>query len=195
MTWPIHFRAGKAELDFAGNVYLRCRVDTQTGMIDRGSKAGIAMTDFTPFQSLLGGALIGLSAVLLMAFHGRIAGMTGILTGDIPLLSPQWRWRVAFLAGAIVALLIQLAGKPMEFSVPVPTSALVGGFLVGIDKQLVGGAAVSGIGWGIAGFCPGGAIPALGLGHSATLVFIAAVIAGIVMARFARARLAQPAAA
>ncbi len=34
------------------------------------------MTAFTPFQSLLGGGLIGLSAVLLMALHGRIAGMT-----------------------------------------------------------------------------------------------------------------------
>ncbi|RUX94037.1 MULTISPECIES: DUF6691 family protein [unclassified Mesorhizobium] len=64
-----------------------------------------------------------------------------------------------------------------------------------IDTELVGGAAVFGIGWGIAGFCPGGAIPALGLGYSATAIFIAAVIAGIVVARFARARLAQPAAA
>ena len=64
-----------------------------------------------------------------------------------------------------------------------------------IDSQLVGGAAVFGIGWGIAGFCPGGAIPALGLGYSATPVFVAAVIAGIVVARFARAWLVQPAAA
>ena len=64
-----------------------------------------------------------------------------------------------------------------------------------IDTELVGGAAVFGIGWGIAGFCPGGAIPALGLGYSATAIFVAAVIAGILVARFARARLAQPAAA
>ena len=62
-----------------------------------------------------------------------------------------------------------------------------------IDKELIGGAAIFGIGWGIAGFCPGAAIPALGLGHSATPVFVAAVIAGIVVARFARARLVQPA--
>jgi uncharacterized protein len=64
-----------------------------------------------------------------------------------------------------------------------------------IDRQLVGGAAVFGVGWGIGGFCPGGAIPALGLGYSATPVFIAAVIAGIVVARFARARLTRPATA
>ena len=43
------------------------------------------MTEFTPALSLLGGTLIGLSAVLLMAFHGRIAGMTGILAGILPL--------------------------------------------------------------------------------------------------------------
>jgi uncharacterized membrane protein YedE/YeeE len=64
-----------------------------------------------------------------------------------------------------------------------------------IDAELAGGAAVFGIGWGIAGFCPGGAIPALGLGSSATAIFGTAVIAGIVVARFARSRLAQPAAA
>jgi uncharacterized protein len=58
-----------------------------------------------------------------------------------------------------------------------------------IDRQLVGGSAVFGVGWGIAGFCPGGAIPALGLGHSGTLVFLAAMIAGIVVARVLRTRL------
>ena len=64
-----------------------------------------------------------------------------------------------------------------------------------IDVELVGGAALFGIGWGIAGFCPGGAIPALGLGYSATPIFVAAVIGGIIVARFARARLLRPAAA
>ena len=99
------------------------------------------MTDFTPFQSLIGGALIGLSAVLLMALHGRIAGMTGILTGIIPPLSTDWPWRLAFLAGAIAApLLLALAGKDIPFSVPVPTAALVvGGFLVGIGVHFGGG--------------------------------------------------------
>ncbi|WP_434722397.1 YeeE/YedE family protein [Mesorhizobium sp. RIZ17] len=99
------------------------------------------MTDFTPLQSLLGGALIGLSAVLLMALHGRIAGMTGILTGVIPPLSADWQWRAMFLAGAIAApLLLALAGKQIPFSVPVPTTALVvGGFLVGIGVHFGGG--------------------------------------------------------
>ncbi|MER8575699.1 YeeE/YedE family protein [Mesorhizobium sp. M1338] len=99
------------------------------------------MTDFTPFQSLLGGALIGLSAALLMAFHGRIAGMTGILTGIIPPLSSEWRWRAAFLVGAVAApLAYQAVGGHIAFSVPVPTLALiVGGLLVGIGVHFGAG--------------------------------------------------------
>lgn len=99
------------------------------------------MTDFTPFQSLLGGALIGLAAVLLMAFHGRIAGMTGILTGVIPPLSSGWQWRVAFLAGSIVSpLLFQLFAGTLAFDVPVRTPALIlGGFIVGIGVHFGSG--------------------------------------------------------
>ena len=64
-----------------------------------------------------------------------------------------------------------------------------------IDRELIAGAALFGVGWGIAGFCPGGAIPALGLGHSETPIFLAAMIAGIVIARAARILLPRPAAA
>jgi uncharacterized membrane protein YedE/YeeE len=64
-----------------------------------------------------------------------------------------------------------------------------------IDRELVGGAALFGIGWGIAGFCPGGAIPALGLGHPETPIFVAAMVAGIVIARAIRILLPRPAAA
>lgn len=64
-----------------------------------------------------------------------------------------------------------------------------------IDAELVGGSAVFGIGWGISGFCPGGAVPALGLGHAETPIFIAAMMAGIVVARALKARTAQVATA
>ena len=57
-----------------------------------------------------------------------------------------------------------------------------------IDRPLVAGSAVFGVGWGIAGFCPGGAVPVLGLGYAETAIFIAAMAAGIVGARFARTR-------
>jgi uncharacterized membrane protein YedE/YeeE len=99
------------------------------------------MTDFTPLQSLFGGALIGLSAVLLMALHGRIAGMTGILSGVIPPLAPDWLWRAAFLAGAILAPLAYLAlGGSIAFNVPVSTGALVvGGLIVGVGVNFGNG--------------------------------------------------------
>lgn len=62
------------------------------------------MTEFTPVASLLGGALIGLSAVMLMAWEGRIAGISGIAGRLLPpyrdnaLLS-----RLGFVVGLIVA--------------------------------------------------------------------------------------------
>ena len=52
-----------------------------------------------------------------------------------------------------------------------------------IDLPLVVGSATFGIGWGIAGFCPGGALPALGTGRWEVFVFVGAVIAGILIAR------------
>ncbi|QDB99439.1 YeeE/YedE thiosulfate transporter family protein [Mesorhizobium sp. 8] len=99
------------------------------------------MTDFTPWQSLFGGALIGFAAVLLMAFNGRIAGMTGILSGLIPPLAADWPWRAAFLAGAIVAPFVYMAvGGSFSFDVPVsPGALIVGGFLVGIGVHFGGG--------------------------------------------------------
>jgi uncharacterized membrane protein YedE/YeeE len=52
-----------------------------------------------------------------------------------------------------------------------------------IDVKLVGGSALFGIGWGISGFCPGGAIPALGFAPWPTALFLIAMGAGIVIAR------------
>lgn len=59
-----------------------------------------------------------------------------------------------------------------------------------IDVPLVAGSAVFGIGWGITGFCPGGAIPALGLGHGSAWLFVGAMMGGIALARLARHTLA-----
>jgi uncharacterized membrane protein YedE/YeeE len=53
-----------------------------------------------------------------------------------------------------------------------------------IDTRLVAGSAVFGIGWGIAGFCPGGALPAVGTGDARVLMFVGALVVGIFAARF-----------
>lgn len=57
-----------------------------------------------------------------------------------------------------------------------------------IDARLIGGAAVFGIGWGIAGFCPGGALPALGTGRGDVALFVTALLAGILATRAVLAR-------
>jgi uncharacterized membrane protein YedE/YeeE len=80
------------------------------------------------------------------------------------------------------ALLRRLAGRPMfETRFQFPT-------LKTIDAPLVLGSAVFGMGWGIAGFCPGGAIPALGTGNANAAIFVLSMIAGLLLARGLRAR-------
>ena len=137
------------------------------------------MTEFTPLASALGGALIGLSAVLLMALHGRIAGITGILSGIVLPLNPDWQWRAAFLAGAILAPLIYLlAGNPIPFAVPVSTGmVLFGGFLVGIGVTF-GNGCPSGHGiCGIARLSP--------RSITAVTVFMAAAVVTVFIVRHA----------
>lgn len=64
-----------------------------------------------------------------------------------------------------------------------------------LDMPLVAGSAIFGIGWGITGFCPGGAIPALGLGHGEAWLFVGSMIGGIALARLARQTMATRATA
>ncbi|MFK7859517.1 MAG: YeeE/YedE family protein [Granulosicoccus sp.] len=61
------------------------------------------VTEFTPFASLIGGVLIGLSALLVLLLFGRIAGISGITTGAFLTPSKDWLWRVAFLSGLVLA--------------------------------------------------------------------------------------------
>ncbi len=63
-----------------------------------------------------------------------------------------------------------------------------------IDRQLVLGSALFGVGWGIAGFCPGAAIPALGTGRWEVALFLVAVFGGFVLRRIATTRFMEKAA-
>lgn len=137
------------------------------------------MTEFTPWLSLLGGSLIGLAAVLLMASHGRIAGMTGILSGLVPPLSHDWGWRAAFLAGAIgaPALIIAFGGpSAVPFESPVPGPWLIlGGLIVGVGVYF-GSGCTSGHGvCGMARLSP--------RSIAATLVFMASTAATVFVVR------------
>lgn len=60
-----------------------------------------------------------------------------------------------------------------------------------LDTPLIVGSAVFGIGWGISGFCPGGAIPALGLGEASAWAFVGSMLIGIFAARTIRIALEQ----
>ena len=53
-----------------------------------------------------------------------------------------------------------------------------------IDRRIILGPAIFGVGWGLTGFCPGPALTALGFGSKAALLFVAAMLAGMVLARW-----------
>lgn len=93
-------------------------------------------TEFTPLISFAGGVLIGLSAVLLMFFQGRIMGATGILSGLVTGGVPGDKsWRAAMVVGMIAGPLVVLVLTGQMPAVEVPVSLpmiLIGGFIVGI---------------------------------------------------------------
>ncbi len=94
------------------------------------------VTEFTPWASLFGGVLIGLSAVLLMLVAGRIMGATGVLAGLMaPASQDDIAWRSALLLGMITAPAVYwlATGGMPEITVPVSTPMLlIGGFIVGV---------------------------------------------------------------
>jgi uncharacterized protein len=100
------------------------------------------MANFTPVSAAIGGALIGLSAVLLMLFNGRIAGITGIAAGIFDPLSSDRTWRATFIVGLIAAPLSALL---LGFRLPIPemptsyVTITVAGLLVGFGTRLSNG--------------------------------------------------------
>lgn len=97
--------------------------------------------NFTPLTSLLGGALIGLSASLLLLFQGRVAGISGILGGVLNPTPGDVGWRAAFLAGlastgAALGLLFPAAVTPSPRSLLQLAAA---GLLVGFGVRLGNG--------------------------------------------------------
>jgi len=100
------------------------------------------MANFTPISAAIGGALIGLSAVLLMLLNGRIAGITGIAAGILDPLSSDRGWRATFVVGLIAApLSAVLLGHSLPI-VQMPASYVtiaVAGLLVGFGTRLSNG--------------------------------------------------------
>ncbi|MGM0569148.1 YeeE/YedE family protein [Marinobacter sp.] len=97
----------------------------------------IAWESFTPWSALFGGLVIGLAAALFILLNGRIAGISGILGGLLVPEKGHIAWRVAFLAGMILAPLgwMALTALPdirVDAGYPV---VILAGLLVGIGTS------------------------------------------------------------
>jgi uncharacterized membrane protein YedE/YeeE len=125
--------------------------------------------------SLLAGLLFGLG----LAISGMIdpARVTGFLD-----VAGAWDPSLAFVMGGALAVFMpgyfllvkprrqSLLGEPMA-RVPAPV----------LDRRLIGGAALFGIGWGLVGICPGPALSLISSGQPMILLFIGAMVAGILL--------------
>lgn len=128
------------------------------------------------------GALLALLSGLVFGLGLILAGMTDPMKvkGFLD-IAGAWDPSLGLVMGGAIALGVVAfaraarrtrawSGVPME----VPDTRR-------IDARLVGGGVLFGIGWGIAGFCPGPAIVALGTGLPAAVVFVPAMLAGMVL--------------
>lgn len=127
------------------------------------------------------------SALLIGLIFGTGIAVSGMINPAKVLnffdLAGTWDPSLAFvMAGALTVAIpgyrLVLARRAPRFEpkFQLPDTKL-------IDMRLVAGSAVFGIGWGIAGFCPGGALPALGMLRPEPLAFVAALICGLLIAR------------
>ena len=92
---------------------------------------------FTPWTSLAGGVLIGTAAAMLLLLNGKVAGISGIVGGLLRPGAGNIGWRVAFIAGLLVApLLYQLATPLPAVQIDADTGLLVAaGLLVGVGTR------------------------------------------------------------
>ncbi|WP_332823889.1 YeeE/YedE family protein [Ramlibacter sp.] len=140
------------------------------------------------FFSLLAGAVFGIGLIVSgMADPAKVLGFLD--------LAGAWDPSLAFVMGGAVlvgTLAFAFARKRtvsllgLQMRMPAATQ---------LDKRLVGGSLMFGIGWGIAGFCPGPALVALGMGEQKALVFVVAMLAGMAVFELLDRRNAPQAAA
>ncbi|EGR4454731.1 YeeE/YedE family protein [Vibrio cholerae] len=100
------------------------------------------MTFSIPWDSLIGGMLLGISATLMLLMNGKIAGISGILTGLLTPKSRDFAWRLLFVVGMISGGVI--GGKLLGHDVPTDfgVSGIVlatAGLLVGVGTRLANG--------------------------------------------------------
>ena len=99
------------------------------------------MESFTPVSGFIGGMLIGLASVLLLWLNGRIAGISGIVSGMLSQRGGEFGWRAMFVAGLLLgAFGYTLATGGLAVTVPASIPVLVvAGLLVGFGTRLGSG--------------------------------------------------------
>jgi len=128
------------------------------------------------FAALLSGALFGLGLAMSgMTDPRRVLGFLDVFGDFDPTL--------AFVLGGAVATTTLLFRFVLRRGSPVLADTFQLSNLKHVDARLLGGAALFGIGWGIAGYCPGPALAGLGIGSTEALWFVPAMLAGILLHR------------
>lgn len=124
------------------------------------------------WPALLTGLLFG--AGLALSGMTDTAKVLGFLD-----IAGTWDPDLMFVMGG--ALAVTLGATPVVASRAKPLFAEVFALPPStlIDSRLIGGGVLFGLGWGLWGYCPGPAVAAIGYGHPSTLVFLAAMLAGM----------------
>ena len=139
-----------------------------------------------------------LSAFLIGLIFGTGIALSGMANPAKVLnffdVAGTWDASLAFVMGG--ALIVTAIGYRFVLKRPAPLFDSQFHLPAGrkLDLPLLAGSAVFGIGWGITGFCPGGAIPVLGLGQGDAWLFVGSMLGGIALARTARQAIAARAA-
>ena len=133
------------------------------------------------------GALLALLCGLLFGAGLALGGMTdpAVVLGFLD-VAGHWNPTLAFVMGGALAVtalgyrVVFRRSRPLlarRFNLPRAAE---------IDARLLAGAALFGIGWGLAGYCPGPALASLPAAHAGTAVFVLAMLAGLVLAKARR---------
>lgn len=126
--------------------------------------------------ALVSGALFGLGLAMAgMTDPRRVLGFLDVFGDFDPTL--------AFVLGGAVATTTLLFRFVLRRGSPVLTDTFHLSNLKHIDHRLLGGAALFGVGWGIAGYCPGPALAGLGIASVEALWFVPAMLAGMLVHR------------
>lgn len=98
------------------------------------------MENFTPWSSLLGGALLGCSAVILLLFAGKVAGISGIFSGILQPRKNDLLWRLLFIGGMVLSFFIFSPELTSPVSISGASSLyIIAGLLVGLGTRLGNG--------------------------------------------------------